>query len=223
MLISFSVQVPPAATLFQFGFGIDLPCVRRRIKLEVWTSHVSVHNRILLDLLVLMVSLFFVLLNIGAWWTNWWANPSQLAALQWFYVLMTGMWTCSISEAYFIFPWRIRQRNAPEKNGRRKFGRTIYSIFGTVPSHYLTVEVDTWCPSRPHEMGMTTRFLRYLSFLCQTSDSNNHYGVTNATHQQLLKREDKNLNIKGKVIRVRSAEQPWVLRRLTANKSVNCS
>ena len=101
MLISFSVQVPPAATLFLFGFGIDHPCVRRRIKLEVWTSHVSVHNRILLDLLVLMVSLFFVLLNIGAWWTNWWANPSQLAALQWFYVLMTGMWTCSISEAYF--------------------------------------------------------------------------------------------------------------------------
>jgi hypothetical protein len=48
----------------------------------------------------------------------------------------------------------------------------------------------------------------------QPSDCNNHYDdVTNATHQQLLKREDKNLNIKGKVIRVWSAEQPWVLRR----------
>ena len=71
MLISFSVQVPPAATLFLFGFGIDHPCARRRLraclealhtgtpktttplhqphstpplKLEVWTPHVSVHK-----------------------------------------------------------------------------------------------------------------------------------------------------------------------------------
>ena len=45
-------------------------------------------------------------------------------------------------------------------------------------------------PPVPMKWVITTRFLRYLSFLCQTSDSNNHYG---ATHQQLLKSEDKNL------------------------------
>jgi hypothetical protein len=57
----------------------------------------------------------------------------------------------------------------------------------------------------------------------QHSDWNNHYIAATATHHQLLKKEDRNLNIKGKVIRIWSAEQTWVVRRQTANKSVNCS
>ena len=217
MLISFSVQVPPAATLFLFGFGIDHPCARRRIKLEVWTPHVTNHNRILQDLLFLMVSPFFVLLNTGHD-----EQTAQLAPLQWV-ILCAHDWNVNLQHIWSIFLWRrIRQRNAPEKNGRRKFGRTIYSIFGTIPS--LS---HSWCwylMPLPSPWNGYDHQIPQIPFVpVQTSDCNNHYGVTNATHQQLLKREDKNLNIKGKVIRVWSAEQPWVLRRLTANKSVNCS
>ena len=49
-------------------------------------------------------------------------------------ILCAHDWNVNLQHIWSIFPWRIRQRNAPEKNGRRKFGRTIYSIFGTIPS-----------------------------------------------------------------------------------------
>jgi len=193
MLISFSVQVPPAATLFLFGFGIDLPCVRRRIKLEVWTSHVSVHNRILLDLLVLMVSLFFVLLNIGAWWTNWWANPSQLAALQWLSDSMCSWLECEPA-AYLK---HISMENPAAKCSWEKWPEKVrpHHIFHIRDSNVTLSHSWGWylmpLPSPWNEYDHQIPQIPFVPV--QTSDCNNHYGVTNATHQQLLKREDKNL------------------------------
>jgi hypothetical protein len=49
----------------------------------------------------------------------------------------------NLQHIWSIFPWRIRQLNTPEKNGRRKFGHSIYSIFWAIPSLSHTVEIDT--------------------------------------------------------------------------------